>query len=108
MPPTSVGWADSLTAVATMARRISGLIRSVGDVDAPALGVWTAGELAAHLTHVFEIELDLINGVASPLADLADLAELTEVRVRDEAVRDPVALARRVEDAAEAFLAVAR
>ncbi|CAA9271247.1 MAG: hypothetical protein AVDCRST_MAG10-3305 [uncultured Acidimicrobiales bacterium] len=108
MPPTSVGWADSRAAVASLARRISNLIRSVDDVDVPALGVWTAGQLAAHLTHVFEIELDLINETASPLADLADLAELTQVRVRDEAVRDPQALARRVEDAAAAFLAVAR
>ena len=91
-----------------MARRISDLIRSIEDVDVPALGVWTAGQLAAHVTHVFELDLDLINGVASPLADLDDLAELTQVRVRDEAVREPQALARRVEDAAAAFLSVAR
>ena len=91
-----------------MARRISDLIRSVDDVDVPALGIWTAGELAAHATHVFEVDLDLINGMASPLADVDDLAELTQLRVRDDAVRDPQALARRVEDAAAAFLAVAR
>ncbi len=90
-----------------MAGRISALIRSVGDVDAPALGVWTAGELAAHLTHVFEIDLDLLNEVESPLADLDDLAEMTRVRVRDDAARDPLALARRVDEAAAAFLAVA-
>ena len=107
MPPTSVGWAEALSAVASMASRTATLIRSVPDPDAPALGVWTAGQLAAHITHVYEVDLDLINQVASPLADLDDLAELTQTRVRDEAVHDPPALARRVEDAAAAILAVA-
>jgi hypothetical protein len=46
--------------------------------------------------------------MGSPPADFGHLAELTQLRVRDEAVREPLALARRVEDAAAAFLAVAR
>jgi len=101
-------WVVACSAVETMAARIADLIRSVPDAESPALGVWRAGELAAHLTHVFEIDLDLINEVESPLADLDDLSELTTTRVRDEAVRDLPALARRVEAAASGFLAVAR
>jgi len=108
MPTTSVGWADSLTAVATMAGRISTLIRSAHDTGVPALGVWSAGDLAAHLTHVFEVDLDLLNGVASPLADLDDLSELVRAKVQDDDVGNPPALADRVDVAAEAFLAVAR
>jgi len=91
-----------------MATRIAGLIRSTGDAERPALGVWRAGELAAHITHVFEVDLDLLNQVESPLADLDDLSELTQTRVRDEAVHDPAALAERVEAAAGAFLSTAR
>jgi hypothetical protein len=90
-----------------MAGRIAGLIRAVPDPDTPALGVWTTGQLAAHLTHVFEVDRDLLNEVPPPLDDLADLAELTQSRVRDEAVCDPPALATRVERAAADFLAVA-
>ncbi len=108
MPPTSVGWAEALGAVASMARRISSLIRSISDPDAPALGVWTVGELAAHVTHVFEVDLDLLNEVPSPLDDLADLGEMTQAKVRDEAVCDPAALADRVERAAGEFLRIAQ
>lgn len=108
MPPTPVGWADALSAVASMASRISSLIRSIPDPDAPALGVWTAGQLAAHITHVYEVDLDLLNQVPPPLDDLADLGELTQAKVRDEAVCDPPALADRLERAAAGFLGVAR
>ena len=108
MPPTPVGWAQVLGAVESMAGRISSLIRSIPDPDAPALGVWTAGQLAAHVTHVYEVDLDLLNEVPPPLDDLADLGELTQAKVRDEAVCDPPALAERVERAAAGFLAVAR
>jgi hypothetical protein len=108
MPPTSVGWVEALVAVETMASRISALIRSSHDADAAALGVWRSGELAAHITHVFEVDLDLINQLESPLADLDCLAELTQTRVREEPVHDASALARRVEEAAAAFVAVGR
>jgi hypothetical protein len=108
MPPTPVGWAEALSAVASMASRISSLIRSIPDPNAPTLGVWTAGQLAAHITHVYEVDLDLLNEVPPPLDDLADLGELTQQKVRDEAVCDPPALADRVERAAAGFLAVAR
>ena len=108
MPPTSVGWAEAQSAVASMASRISALIRSISDPDAPALGVWTKGQLAAHITHVYEVDLDLLNEVPPPLDDLADLGELTQSKVRDEAVCDPPVLADRVDRAAAAFLAVAR
>jgi hypothetical protein len=108
MPPTSVGWPEALSAVASMAGRISSLIRSIPDPEAPALGVWTKGQLAAHITHVYEVDLDLLNEVPPPLDDLADLGELTQQKVRDEAVSDPPALADRVERAAAAFLSVAR
>lgn len=91
-----------------MAGRISSLLRSIPDPEAPALGVWTAGQLAAHITHVYEVDLDLLNEVPPPLDDLADLGELTQAKVRDEAVRDPAALADRVERAAGEFLRIAR
>ena len=91
-----------------MASRISSLIRSIPDPDTPALGVWTKGQLAAHITHVYEVDLDLLNEVPPPLDDLADLGELTQQKVRDEAVSDPAALADRVERAAAAFRAGAQ
>ncbi len=91
-----------------MASRISSLIRSIPDPGAPALGVWTAGQLAAHITHVYEVDLDLLNEVPTPLDDLCDLAELTQAKVRDEAVCEPLALADRLERAAAEFLRIAR
>ena len=90
-----------------MAARVADLIRSVPDPRAPALGSWDAGQLSAHMVHVFEVDLDLLNEVPSPLADLDDLSALTESMVRDEPVSDPPALAARVEAAASAFVSVA-
>jgi hypothetical protein len=107
MPPTPVGWAEAQVAVASMASRIASLIRSIPDPAAPALGAWDAGGLAAHLTHVFEVDRDLLNDLPSPLEHLADLWQLTQAKVRDEAVCDPAALADRLESAAAAFLSVA-
>jgi hypothetical protein len=101
-------WNEVRGAVEAMAGRISALIRSITDPDAPALGVWTAGQLAAHITHVYEVDRDLLNQVPPPLDDLADLGELTQAKVRDEAVCDPAALAARVDAAAAEFLAVAQ
>lgn len=97
---------DPRLAVATMAQRVADLIRAVPDPAVPALGSWTAGQLAAHITHVFEVDLDLMNEVPSPLGDLEDLAELTGSLVRDDDVDDLGALAARIEVASEAFLAV--
>ena len=108
MPPTPAGWAEAQSAVASTASRISTLIRSIPDPDAPALGVWTAGQLAAHITHVYEVDLDLLNEVPTPLDDLGDLAELTQAKVRDEAVCEPLALADRLERAAGEFLRIAQ
>jgi hypothetical protein len=101
-------WDDARTAVRTMSERIASLIRSIPDTGAPALGVWDAGQLAAHLTHVFEVDRDLLHERPSPLDDLADLSELTRSKVRDEAVRHPATLADRVEAAAAEFLGVAQ
>ncbi len=69
-----------------MASRVSALIRSVSDPDTPALGVWTRGQLAAHLTHVYEVDLDLLNEVPSPLADLDQRADERAHHLLDEGV----------------------
>jgi hypothetical protein len=106
MPHWDISVGDAQAAVATMARRAAALVRSVPDPSAPALGSWDAGGLAAHITHVFEVDLDLVNEVPSPLTDLDDLAELTQSRVRDDAAYDLETLATRIETAAAAFLAV--
>ncbi|MDQ4069753.1 MAG: SCP2 sterol-binding domain-containing protein [Actinomycetota bacterium] len=100
-------WDLTLAAVRTIAHRVAELIRSVPDAGAPALGNWDAGQLSAHMVHVFEVDRDLINEVPSPLSDLEDLSELTQSKVRDESRCDPPALAARVEAAAAAFLSVA-
>lgn len=100
-------WNEACGAVGAMAGRVAALIRSIADPAAPALGVWDAGGLAAHMTHVFEVDRDLLEEAPPPLTDLADLGELTVAKVRDEAACDPEALAARVEAAAARFLGVA-
>ena len=49
MPHWYMAVGDAQAAVAIMARRAADLVRSVPDASAPALGMWDAGELAAHI-----------------------------------------------------------
>ncbi len=90
-----------------MAGRVAQLIRSIPDPAVAALGVWNTGQLAAHMAHVFEIDLDLIRGLPSPLADLDHLSVLTEARVAEEPPVNVEAVAARVEIAAGELLAEA-
>jgi hypothetical protein len=94
------------SALASVVPRLTALVRSIGDRDAPALGEWNAGDVAVHLAHVWETLPALARGeLSSPLRDPGELAVLTASMVRGERVRDLEATAGRIEAAASAYLA---
>jgi hypothetical protein len=103
--PTTVDAAAARAARGTVVPRLTALIRSIHDPGAPAVGTWSAAEVAVHLAHVWERLPALARGdLGSPLRAPDDLAELTITMVREEPERDLEAIAARIETAASAYL----
>ncbi len=96
-------WVDPVRAVATVAARMAGLVRSLPAAPVKALGEWDTNEVATHVTQVFELDADLAAGAEGPLDDIAGLGDFTKAMVDQEAERDPRVLAGRIEAAAERF-----
>jgi len=102
----TVDWEQARSAVAAIAPRVTDVLRSVRDPEAPALGEWNVAELATHLTQVWEVLPRLAwmdKGLPPQLEHIDDLAEFTVAMVNDEPERDLRVLANRIEAAAAEF-----
>ncbi|MGH8905538.1 MAG: SCP2 sterol-binding domain-containing protein [Egibacteraceae bacterium] len=101
----TVEWEQARGAVGAVVPRVAGLLRSVRDPVAPALGEWNVAEVATHLTQAWEgLPRLALTDTASPLRDMRDLAGFTTALVHGEPERDPHVLAGRIEAAAAGFL----
>lgn len=100
-------WATVRAGVADVSTRVAGLVGGLDPaaLDRPALGRWSVGDLAAHLTHAWEFDALLATGAPSPLDDLSRLGDLTQMLVAGETCREPSALAGRIQAAGRSFLA---
>lgn len=93
-------------ALASVAPRLTKLIRSVGDPTGHAVGVWNAGDVAVHLVDAWETLTALSRGaIEPPLRNVGELAALTTAMVARQSDRDLDALAARIDAAAATFLA---
>lgn len=101
-----IDWPQARTALDRASRRVATLLRSVRDPQAVVLGSWTVAELAAHLSHTFEIVASLAGNGPALLKQLSELDDLTAARLAADPERDLVVLAGRVEAAAREFLLV--
>lgn len=117
----TVGWVEAQEALAAEVARVADLIRSSPRPEAPAVGRWTAVEVAVHLSHAFVVVPALaagdLDGVLPELpgaptaaggALLADLWELSDFTVRgvgSDPERDVGVLADKIEKRAASFLA---
>jgi len=99
-----VDWREAREAVATMAPRVTALIRSVEHPVAPALGEWDLTEVAIHLSHALDGVAAMADGGGSMLTDLWGLGDLTKALVKGEETRDLGALADRIDASTERFL----
>jgi hypothetical protein len=105
-PIATVDATEARAALASVVPRLTGLIRSIRNPAAPAVGEWNAGDVAVHLAHAWEALPALASGaLESPLQDPSELAGFTVSRVRDDTGRDLDATAERIEAAASAYLA---
>jgi uncharacterized protein (TIGR03083 family) len=104
--------------VAELTPKLTNLLRSVPDPAAPAVGEWTVGDVAAHLGHVVELDLEAVRGrgaetaldalgVAAPPA-IGELSHMTGALLHRDPVRDPRVQAGRIEDGMAALLDACR
>lgn len=118
---TNVEWERVRSALREEVRRVTDLLRSVRDPDAPAVGHWTLAEVAMHLSQAWLLvpglarrDLSRIYEVIPSLADTAggalirslwDHEKITNLGVQSDAERDPGVLADRIDARAEEFFA---
>ncbi len=106
MPATTfVDWAAARAAVAEAAPRLTAMLRSLERSDAPALGDWDVGQVAAHISHGMDTITAMSNGGGNILEEISGLATLTKVMVEGEGRRPPAELADRIDASVAAFLA---
>lgn len=93
-----------VAALRSEVRRTTDLLRSIRDPQAPALGVWTVAELAAHLSHAWRALPALAGASHGLIGELDDLAGMTTRMVTADPERDLGVLADRIDAAAAAFV----
>jgi uncharacterized protein (TIGR03083 family) len=84
------------------AGRFIAQLRSIDDPNPTAIGYWTIGDVAAHVSHVLGIYPDLLDGGVSPIADHLNLD--WDSWLAKDPERDPKALADRIESSLADFL----
>jgi putative sterol carrier protein len=117
---SKVDWQQGQDALRDEVSRVTALLRSIRDPEAPAVGHWNLAEVAVHLSQAWIVVPDLarrdlsrIHEVVPSLADVAagdslirdlwDLGEVTTLGVRSDPERDPAVLADRIEARAQEY-----
>ncbi|MEV0350158.1 maleylpyruvate isomerase N-terminal domain-containing protein [Nonomuraea sp. NPDC050680] len=90
--------AQARAALREVVPRLVALVRSVPDPHAVAVGTWTVGDVAAHLTHVLRFDADAV--AARPVPDAAvttaGMAEVNAKMLAEDGERAPSVLAARI------------
>lgn len=96
---------EARTALRDVTGELVALLRRVPAADAPSVGTWTVGDVAAHLSHVFRFDTDAIAGRPVPAATVtaAGMAEVNATMLAEDDERDPGVLADRIETLAKEF-----
>jgi uncharacterized protein (TIGR03083 family) len=95
---TRVRLTDSLR---DASNRFVGQLRSTASSQEPAIGDWTTGEVAAHVSHVTEIDCAIARGEGSPVEDHLMLGDSWARMLADDPERNPMELADRIEASGE-------
>lgn len=105
---TDVSFDEARVAICELLPSLTQMLRQQRDGSARAVGSWTVGDVAAHLSHVMERDHDSLTGRPLPAIELrpAAIADLTDEMLRADGERDPRALADRLDALGEAFVSV--
>lgn len=113
-------WQQGQDALRDEVARVSALLRSIHDPEHPAVGQWSIGEVAMHLSQAWmglpglaRQDLSQVRGMVPSLAgtagkslvrDLDELGEMTTLLVKSDPERDLSVLADRIEARAQEYL----
>ena len=93
------GLSALLDALDDATSRFSALLRRVEDGSVSAIGDWTIGDVAAHMTHGFtEVYPAIVRGDGSTVTSTAGIARMTDAYLSTYPERDPQVLAGRIDD----------
>jgi len=97
--------AQARAALQDVVPRLVALVRNVPDAGAGSVGTWTAGDVAAHLSHAFRFDTDAVAGKPVPEATVtrAGMAEVNAELLAEDGERDPAVLADRIGTLAREF-----
>ncbi len=84
-------------AVDREAARFTALLRTARRVDAPALGEWSLGDVAVHVSHSLDGLLATVRGSGPLLDDIWGLSGMSALLVAGEATRDLPSIADRID-----------
>ena len=102
---TSVDWAAARRAVGQAGPRLTAMLRSVRNPEAPALGEWNLSQVAVHVSLVADAVSAMTKGGGNLIADIWDLSALSQVLVAGEGRRTPAEMADRIDASVARFLA---
>ena len=100
-PPDPDG---TIAAARDSAARFAALLRSTEDTTATAVGHWSVGETAAHVSHVYSIVPRLLEGKRSPVSDHHQMSGTWQRLLADDPERDMSVLAERIQSSTEEFM----
>ena len=92
-----------MTATRRATRDLTSLLRSVRDPHRTAIGYWSIGEVATHVSHIYGMYPAIARGEGSPVADHIKLAEYWDRRLAEDRERDPAVAADRIDAAVDEF-----
>jgi hypothetical protein len=117
---TKADWQQGQDVLHDAVARVTSLLRSVRDPGAHAVGQWSLGEVAMHLSQAWiavpalaRQDLSRVDEVVPSLAgtagealikDIGELGEMTMLGVRTDPERDPHVLADRIDARAQEYL----
>jgi hypothetical protein len=96
---------EARAALREVVPRLVTLVRGVRDAGAASVGTWTAGDVAAHLSHVFRLDTDAIAQRPLPAVTVttAGMAAFNAAKLDEDGERNPDALADRIGVLADEF-----
>jgi uncharacterized damage-inducible protein DinB len=104
MYSTAIDLAETQAAIKRGAARLSELVLSASHPERPAVGVWNVGDVAVHVSHVFNVLTAAARGGGPLMDDIWDFGTMTKVMVAGEADRDFHTIAERIDKGSVEFL----
>jgi uncharacterized protein (TIGR03083 family) len=108
MPLPVVDREMALMKLQSSSSRFVELLRRVEDPSRTAIGHWSTGEVAVHVSHVFQLYPDIAVGKGSPVEDHLRLGDSWDRLLSEDETRDPGVAADRIERGAADFVEMAR